>query len=69
MPPSDIPMVRVAVEDLRRFTRDAFAAMGLDAEAADLSAHAILYSELRFIRGRGRVCAGCQPMPTGSPPA
>jgi LDH2 family malate/lactate/ureidoglycolate dehydrogenase len=54
MPTSTIPMVRVAVEDLGRFTTDAFAAMGLDAEGAALSAHALLYSELRFHPGQGQ---------------
>lgn len=47
-------MIVVALDDLRRFARDAFAAMGLAPEPAALSAHALIYSELRFHPGQGQ---------------
>ena len=47
-------MVTVAVESLRQFTEDAFAAMGLAHEDALISADALLYSELRFHPGQGQ---------------
>ena len=47
-------MVRVGLESLRRFAREAFRAMGLAAEQAELSAYALLYSELRFHPGQGQ---------------
>jgi LDH2 family malate/lactate/ureidoglycolate dehydrogenase len=47
-------MVRVGAEPLRVFTYEAFRAMGLTDEQAELSAHALLYSELRFHPGQGQ---------------
>lgn len=49
-----IPMAVVDLDDLRRFTRAAFSAMGLSDEEAALSAHALVYSELRFHPGQGQ---------------
>jgi LDH2 family malate/lactate/ureidoglycolate dehydrogenase len=49
-----ITMIRVDVERLQRFVQDAFLAMGLDKEQAEISAHALLYSELRFHPGQGQ---------------
>jgi LDH2 family malate/lactate/ureidoglycolate dehydrogenase len=50
----EIETVKVKLEALRRFTRDAFSAMGLSAEQAELSTHALIYSELRFHPGQGQ---------------
>jgi LDH2 family malate/lactate/ureidoglycolate dehydrogenase len=47
-------MVRVELDSLRRFTRAAFVGMGLTEEQAELSAYALLYSELRFHPGQGQ---------------
>ncbi len=49
-----IETVSVNLEALRRFTQDAFLAMGLPAEQAELSTHALIYSELRFHPGQGQ---------------
>ena len=50
----DVPMVHVGLLPLRAFTYEAFRAMGLSLEQAELSAHALLYSELRFHPGQGQ---------------
>ncbi len=49
-----IETVKVKLSALQRFTHDAFAAMGLSAEQAELSARALIYSELRFHPGQGQ---------------
>lgn len=49
-----IPMVRVDVEALRTFTYEVFRALSLSDEQARLSAHALMYSELRFHPGQGQ---------------
>jgi LDH2 family malate/lactate/ureidoglycolate dehydrogenase len=49
-----IPMVRVAVDDLKEFALRAFLAMGLKPEDAEITASALLYSELRFHPGQGQ---------------
>lgn len=49
-----IETVRVPLADLRAFTLAAFRAMGLSEEEAEISAHALLYSELRFHPGQGQ---------------
>lgn len=50
----DIPLVRVELAALRSFTYDVFRALELSDEQAHLSAHALLYSELRFHPGQGQ---------------
>ncbi|CAA9582451.1 MAG: Malate dehydrogenase [uncultured Truepera sp.] len=50
----DIPTVWVALEPLQTFTREVFLALGLTDEQAELSAHALLFSELRFHPGQGQ---------------
>ena len=47
-------MVRVRLDALRAFAQGAFLAMGLADEAANMSAHALLFSELRFHPGQGQ---------------
>ena len=47
-------MVRVGLDDLRRFTPEALLAMGVSAEEADATAEALVYSELRFHPGQGQ---------------
>ena len=51
---SHIPMVYVPVEPLTEFAIAAFQAMGLDLEAANITANALVYSELRFHPGQGQ---------------
>ncbi len=47
-------MVRVGLEPLRAFTYAAFRGLGLSKEQAEIGAHALLYSELRFHPGQGQ---------------
>jgi LDH2 family malate/lactate/ureidoglycolate dehydrogenase len=47
-------MAVVEAGALARFTEAAFRAMGVGAEAARLTAHALVYSELRFHPGQGQ---------------
>ena len=47
------PLV-VAVDELSRFAHQALRAMGLSAPQADITAKALLYSELRFHPGQGQ---------------
>jgi LDH2 family malate/lactate/ureidoglycolate dehydrogenase len=49
-----IPMVKVALDDLQRFSKAAFAAMGLKDEQSAITADALVYSELRFHPGQGQ---------------
>ncbi|MBM6581905.1 Ldh family oxidoreductase [Microvirga sp. BT689] len=49
-----VTMICVDPERLRRFALDAFQTMGLDSEQAAISAHALMYSELRFHPGQGQ---------------
>ena len=49
-----VGMVRVARDDLAAFTREAFLAMGLDREQAEICAGALMFSELRFHPGQGQ---------------
>ena len=49
-----LPMMRVELHELQRFTYETFTALGLSDEQAELSAHALLYSELRFHPGQGQ---------------
>jgi LDH2 family malate/lactate/ureidoglycolate dehydrogenase len=49
-----IPMVKVALEDLCRFSKSALAAIGLAEEDAAITANALIYSELRFHPGQGQ---------------
>ena len=49
-----LPMMRVELHELQRFTYETFMALGLSDEQAELSAHALLYSELRFHPGQGQ---------------
>ena len=49
-----IPIVRVALPALESFVEAAFIAMGLDADNAALTRHALIYSELRFHPGQGQ---------------
>ncbi len=49
-----VPMVRVELEALRTFAYEVFRALELADEQANLSAHALLYSELRFHAGQGQ---------------
>ncbi len=49
-----VPQVKVALEALRSFTYDVFRALELSDEQASLSAHALIYSELRFHPGQGQ---------------
>lgn len=48
------PSVTVAEPELRAFASSAFEKMGLDPEGAQISADALLYSELRFHPGQGQ---------------
>lgn len=49
-----IDLVSVPLPELRRFTLDALRAMGLSPEQAEITAGALLYSELRFHPGQGQ---------------
>ena len=49
-----VPMVRVDVEALRTFTYEVFRALSLSEDQAMMSAHALMYSELRFHPGQGQ---------------
>lgn len=49
-----LPMVRIELGELRQFTYKVFRALGLSDEQAELSTHALLYSELRFHPGQGQ---------------
>ncbi len=49
-----LAMVRVDLEELRRFTYGVFRALELSDEQARLSTHALIYSELRFHPGQGQ---------------
>jgi LDH2 family malate/lactate/ureidoglycolate dehydrogenase len=49
-----VPLVRVELGALRRLTYDVFRALGLNDEQVSLSAHALIYSELRFHPGQGQ---------------
>lgn len=49
-----IEMVRVEATRLEAFARNSFRAMGLDAEQAEILAHALMFSELRFHPGQGQ---------------
>jgi LDH2 family malate/lactate/ureidoglycolate dehydrogenase len=49
-----IGMVRVDRDALTAFTREAFRAMGLDQEQAEICAGALMFSELRFHPGQGQ---------------
>jgi len=50
----DIPSVRVGLEPLQTFTHQVFLVLGLSDEQAELSACALLFSELRFHPGQGQ---------------
>ena len=56
-----IPVVTIPVEALERFTRHVFLALGVEADAADITAGALIYSELRFHPGQGQ---GVRRLPT-----
>ena len=49
-----IEMVRVDCDTLEQFATAALSAMGLDREQAEITAGALLYSELRFHPGQGQ---------------
>jgi LDH2 family malate/lactate/ureidoglycolate dehydrogenase len=51
---AEIPMLKVALPHLEHFTRAAFTAMGLSAEQAEITAGALIYSELRYHPGQGQ---------------
>ncbi|MDE1156534.1 MAG: Ldh family oxidoreductase [Acidobacteriaceae bacterium] len=53
-PQNEIPVVRIELEELRRFTREALLAMGITADEANATAEALIYSELRFHQGQGQ---------------
>jgi LDH2 family malate/lactate/ureidoglycolate dehydrogenase len=56
-----IPVVTVPVARLERFAHHVFLALGVDAEAAQITADALIYSELRFHPGQGQ---GVRRLPT-----
>lgn len=56
-----IELVQLEVEPLARFTAEAFRALGLSEESAELCANALMYSELRFHPGQGQ---GVRRLPT-----
>jgi LDH2 family malate/lactate/ureidoglycolate dehydrogenase len=56
-----IELVRVEVAPLAAFTLSCFKAMGLNDEQANLCAHALMFSELRFHPGQGQ---GVRRLPT-----
>ncbi len=56
-----IELVRVDAENLSTFTLTCFKAMGLSNEQANLCAHALMFSELRFHPGQGQ---GVRRLPT-----
>lgn len=49
-----IEMVRVPLETLRAFAKETFLSFGLNEEQADLTTHALMFSELRFHPGQGQ---------------
>ena len=51
---SEIAMVHVPLEALKTFAVSAFQAMGLRPEDAEITASALIYSELRFHPGQGQ---------------
>jgi LDH2 family malate/lactate/ureidoglycolate dehydrogenase len=53
-PELEIEMIRVPLAPLTVFVRSAFRAMGLDEASADITTHALIYSELRFHPGQGQ---------------
>lgn len=50
----NLPTMRVGLEPLQTFTHEVFLALGLSDEQAGVSAHALLFSELRFHPGQGQ---------------
>ncbi|MFC6646468.1 Ldh family oxidoreductase [Granulicella cerasi] len=51
---AEVPMVKVDLEDMRSFAREALLAMGCNAEEAAATSEALIYSELRFHPGQGQ---------------
>lgn len=51
---SDVKMVAVDLDDLRRFALKALQAMGCTTEEAEATSSALIYSELRFHPGQGQ---------------
>jgi LDH2 family malate/lactate/ureidoglycolate dehydrogenase len=47
-------MVKVPLDELLRFSQAALAAMGVNASDAEITANALIYSELRFHPGQGQ---------------